>query len=461
LKKHFAIILVLIILLVSCQNTPGTTDESGLFSEISADVSEISEVNEVSDLSIESGISEQEKAEFIANARRLLEADAEITSLIINGEIYKDEQKKDGGTVLYPLSAENKYYEFSKLEELVYSVYTKEGGEYIINFPTYGTGRVVSVSGKTWYSTHFAPDFNDHAKSIKLISLNEKSGRVEVKTENGYTVNINFENTSAGWRMSKGLYQAVTEFKHTVPSGDEVKSTAMNMGSAKTLTGKCLVINVFLSDSVSSWKDDDIKVALSRLNKARDFTVSLASFYGGSLDLTATDQTTSLYIETKDKIPTDISDFVWIDLLFCDTVYGSLEGYAESHFDLESYDNWCVLFHLNKKGRSYAIPCDKANSDWQHYYAERCVVFHTTDQSYQYYNSPGVYAHELFHLFGASDLYTPYISDEDAKLLYNYFPNDIMNVIPLDLELASVSPFTAYRMGWLDYLDEQFYFLTD
>jgi hypothetical protein len=261
--------------------------------------------------------------------------------------------------------------------------------------------------------------------------------------------------------MDECLFKAVTDVKNASFDRSKNTSTAMGQGSAKALSGSFLIINVFLNDQVSEWDNTDIDDVLTKMNSACAFMERSAAGYGVSLNVISTDKTKSLYLETTEKLPTDINDFVWIDLLFADTVYRTLQGYAENYFNLDSYDNWCVMFHLNKKGRSYAIPCDKANSDWANYNAERCVIFHTDDDTYAYYDSPGVYVHELFHLFGAVDLYTPYITDEDDSMLKIYFSNDIMRIIPTDDELASVSPYTAFKLGWVGYIDEQFLFLAE
>lgn len=454
MKKYFLILLSLIVLLVSCGGQSTLPDES-ITSNDNSDTS----YHFVSENPEESTEESGDITEFLTLVNELLDKDERLTSLIILGEIYKDETDINGGVIIAPLSGSNEFYEYSRLKELANSVYTGEGGEYVLNFPPYGTNTVVNVSEKTWYSTHFVPDYSDKAATLRLLSFDENRSKILVTTQKGIEVELDFVNTPEGWRMAECLYKAVTDKINSASSSDEYKSTAMGMGSASALTGNCLIINVFLSDSVSEWEDGDVEKSLSRLGNACDFAETLSAYYGQSLDITSTDKAASLYLKTSDKIPADINEFVWIDLLFSDTVYKSLEGYAASHFDLESYDNWCVMFHLNKKGRSYAIPCDRANSDWEHYTAERCVVFHTDDENYSYYDSSGVYAHELFHLFGAADLYAPYISNDDSDLLNNYFPNDIMRTIPLDIELASVSPFTAFRLGWLGYLDQQFTFL--
>ena len=55
------------------------------------------------------------------------------------------------------------------------------------------------------------------------------------------------------------------------------------------------------------------------------------------------------------------------------------------------------------------------------------------------------YRHELYHLFGAMDLYQ---NDEVAKAAVRYFPNSIMQYSGEDLR---VDELTAYLMGWTDY----------
>ena len=216
------------------------------------------------------------------------------------------------------------------------------------------------------------------------------------------------------------------------------------------------MINVFIDDAESSWTDAEIKETLSRVNTALDFINSAAASYGSDFAASATNVTDSPRLTTVEKIPSEMENYIRIDLLFGGTVYGSLAGYVAEYFDTEKLDNYCVLLHLNKDGRSYSLRCDIENYDWQLYTCERAVIYHPADVADIYYDHPAVYAHEILHLFGAYDLYGEFITAANDKAIDNYFKNDIMRTVGGDIDLLGVSPFTAYACGMTGILHEQF-----
>lgn len=403
-----------------------------------------------------------EKARFLQTAAHLLRKDGDIAALIIVGGIYKDEAEFKTDVSLRPLSENNPYGEFAVLQTFIDSVYTQKAGEYVLSFPPYGTPTVKNIDGKTWSSTHFAPQavHMDPNFAPQLVEYDEESALVLVETDAGFRISVPFTYTPGGWRMDACLYRLAAEYKNKTPEAlDSRRFLSMNAGSAPKLAGKTLLINIFINDLVSEWDEKAVLSVLEREQSACLFLENTAKSHQIPLEIEITGEKTSLYLETAEKIPTGVNDFIWIDLLFSHTVYTSLEGYIRRSFDTARYDGWCAVLCLNKKGQSFALSCDKEHSDWERYVAERAVIYHTDDESYAYFDSPGVYAHELLHLFGARDLYPPYVDSLKDSLLENYFPNDIMRVIPSDIGLAAVSPYTAFRVGWLGYLEEQFLFL--
>ena len=69
------------------------------------------------------------------------------------------------------------------------------------------------------------------------------------------------------------------------------------------------------------------------------------------------------------------------------------------------------------------------------------------------------FVHEIFHLFGAIDLYN--LDDERLMLAKKYFPDDVMLTIWDEINLCEIGELTLFLIGWSDYLDEKYKILLD
>jgi hypothetical protein len=110
-------------------------------------------------------------------------------------------------------------------------------------------------------------------------------------------------------------------------------------------------------------------------------------------------------------------------------------------------DSWVVLFHPREAGRSFAIPAEIS--------LHRCVELAVCYAQHaplrgevrgRIRPSPSTYAHELLHLFGATDKY-------DVVSLDDFPPGsvterDIMRCSHYDLEHLRIDPLTAAEIGW-------------
>ena len=393
-----------------------------------------------------------EEPDFMSEVVSLLERDAELTETFIFGGIYKGEDLTGDPYELHPLSETNAYALPSAVFSALGAVYTAKGAEEMLAFPEYGTSNVAVKGKKTYYSFHFVPERSPAAvpHSAELRELGKSHAVVAVSDTAGGDHEITLTLTEEGWRLDRAFWFC------THNAGETPKLTAASIGSAREARGECLVINVFIDDAESSWTDAEIKETLSRVNTALDFINSAAASYGSDFAASATNVTDSPRLTTVEKIPSEMENYIRIDLLFGGTVYGSLAGYVAEYFDTEKLDNYCVLLHLNKDGRSYSLRCDIENYDWQLYTCERAVIYHPADVADIYYDHPAVYAHEILHLFGAYDLYGEFITAANDKAIDNYFKNDIMRTVGGDIDLLGVSPFTAYACGMTGILHEQF-----
>ena len=458
-------ILAACLLLGACSGSVPDATQSGQTSpeersepvseEISEPVSEPASAQESEEESFEGSSEESSEPDpsalFFKEATELLAKDWYLTELIIMGGIRVIETIDDP-FALQPLSQDNPYHDSSVLKAELESVYTEEAISEILAYPMYGAP-LVSIDGPvTRVSAHFCPaaESPQVVPNAVIESFSELYAAVSVPDLNGETHLIGFVPTENGWRMERSYFFSV----HDQTIAPEL--SASNTGSAASVPGKCLIINLFIDDGESSWTDGEIDTVLGLVDTAASFIKSSSGSYGAGFEYECTDRSASLRLATDEKLPSDMENYVRFDLLFAGTVFGSLKNYAASYFDLEKYDNYCVLIHLNKKGRSYSLRSDTANFDREFYSCERAVTYYSADAGYEYRSTASLYAHEILHLFGANDLYGESVTAEQAAAIAHYYPNDIMAGVSDDIEMLGVSAVTAYAAGMLSRLPEQF-----
>jgi len=456
LKNKFETLYILLIaaliVLSGCGDTVVPTVSDGIGSEVSADFASSAEDS-----------SEESRPEVQLNADEesilaLVEADTEIAKLIVSGDIYSKEWIN--GYEYIPLETDSPYHSFSALETLISDTYSAESGIYglYFSYPTQSGPTVKNIDGVTNVCLAYAPEITviPDISTAEFTSLTAYGASLNVTCSDGKKYAFNAVREDGNWRLENSLFFMSKALQSDTSWDSSDLEHGQNEGSAKSLTGNCLVVNVFIDDRVSSWSDDEVESVLHYMDDSVLFLENEAARYGAELDLYSTDKEHSVYLKTSRNITTSLEEYLWIELLFADTTYRTLEGCVKSYFNLESYDNWCVMLHIDKNGRSYALPCNSDYYDHEIYYSERAVMYYSADTSYEYYSVAGTYAHEMLHLFGANDLYDTNVTDDTVKLLEHFFPNEIMRVVYNDLGTQAISPYTAYRVGWIGELTEPF-----
>ena len=241
-------------------------------------------------------------------------------------------------------------------------------------------------------------------------------------------------------------------------------TTAMHGGTAKTLTGNCLIYNVFVNDAESEWTAKATESVLGMLEEAANFLERRFEESGsdGKLSVRFTDASNSAFLSFDEAAPTDASGMNWLGYAFSKTEHGTPNAYLKQCVkNVSDYDNVCFLFLFNKAGRSFATPYDSQYKDCEDYRYERAQIFFSTDRSFEFFCNPSVLAHELLHLFGAVDLYEPHVDTEDAAKVEELFPTELMRFEPTDIFQAEISSLTAYLIGWTKVLPNEYGFLFD
>ncbi len=450
-SKYKLICLLLAAVLVFCACGDGSEDVSDTdFSDISDAESEVSEAYSEYEPNKPFNQGQEEILE-------LIEKDVLLTDLFINGEVCPNILTEYSYTTL---ESSNVYHDFSAVENALNDVYSAECdvAERYLSYPTSAAPVVKNSGGVTSVCRAYVPGFNvePDISTAEFLSFSSDAASVSVKCSDGRSYVYEAVKAEGKWRLTTSLFFMNLSLPSEILWEDSGLQNGQNEGSAKRLCGDCLIVNIFVDDAVSSWKSDDIDNALRYISDAAFFLENEAAVYGTGLRFNFTDKNSSVYIKTSKNISSAGDDLLWIELMFADTVYRTLEGCAASYFDLDSYDNWCVLIHVSKSGRSYAIPCNSDYYDHEIYSSERAVMFYSADASKPYYSVAANYAHELLHLFGAQDLYEDTVTSNSVMFIKHFFPNEIMFNIHDDIGTQAVSPYTAYRVGWSDTLPEPF-----
>lgn len=226
--------------------------------------------------------------------------------------------------------------------------------------------------------------------------------------------------------------------------------SSYGLGSAKYLEGRNLLYSLFVDTPQSTWNDEEKEVTLLNLNRAALYIEETAQEYGQETELVC-DWQENEKLTGRAAVDFDIAD----DKDFLDRLDQEIGVWVESLVDyeamMEEYDaeGIALLVFVNNPGTSYAIVYDGMDNP------KESVVFFAGEP-------PAVYAHEILHLFGAHDLYQDAeYTKEITDYLQEAYPSEIMRTVTgrkgeifEETIVNTVSPVTAYHLGWIDEIEE-------
>ncbi len=221
------------------------------------------------------------------------------------------------------------------------------------------------------------------------------------------------------------------------------------LGNCRKLEGNPVVVLLFVDDRESTWTAEEVEAfTQEHVLVGLEFLEKQAKLWGVHLDFTVESYSTpfsgyelaydgvvntNLFVggSTKDVLGQAATD------IGCASDWELYSYYKSKHPD----DDIIFLNLLNKAGISYAR---HAISTGYSAYSEHCVIF--TD----YLDGTGgsrasTVAHEILHLFGAEDFYTP--SSREALALQQY-PDDIMLLRFNEMDDHDLGDCTAFSVGW-------------
>lgn len=226
--------------------------------------------------------------------------------------------------------------------------------------------------------------------------------------------------------------------------------SSYGLGSAKYLEGRNLLYSLFVDTPQSTWNREEMEDTLQSLNRAAFYIEETAQEYGQETELVC-DWQENEKLTGKATVDFEIAD----DKDFVDRLDQEIGVWVESIVDyeamMEEYDaeGIALLVFVNNPGTSYAIVYDGTDNP------KESVVFFAGEP-------PAVYAHEILHLFGAHDLYRDAeYSKEITDYLQEAYPSELMRTVTgqkgeiYEEDIVNtVSPVTAYHLGWLDEIEE-------
>lgn len=228
---------------------------------------------------------------------------------------------------------------------------------------------------------------------------------------------------------------------------------AFNIGVCKTLAKNAHVMVLFLDDAESGWDEEAITEYLQEaVDPALTYLENEAAEYGITLDLDY-----SYYVDETGKPCSvaylgtvtdgaDINDDIMEQSAAALGFTSKFEMLEQDRID-SGEEQIAYLVCTNKNARSFAVISSGEGMEYM-------MLFNQIPDKWSRKN--GV-AHEMLHLFGAEDMYAENgknINREKlAKKLHRY---DVMLEARWDISKNTVGPFTAYCIGWLDELPEEY-----
>ena len=118
-------------------------------------------------------------------------------------------------------------------------------------------------------------------------------------------------------------------------------------------------------------------------------------------------------------------------------------------------DHYMSIILCNVKGRSFSCPVSKElySFNKEEFFFESCVLYRYDAVDYVLKSTSASIAHEILHLFGATDLYAHDDTPEEQVIEEKFrhiYPNSIMLGAPYGIERTEVDELNAWLVGWCD-----------
>ena len=366
----------------------------------------------------------------VEDAKTLLERDRKITEMFVCNSLVNYEPSAN--TLTRPLDEGSEFHLFETVEALLDSTYVQEGGnkDYFLKYPSYGAPSVYNVDGITNVFNHPGSIYSDFADLSTLsVSDTEDVSRktLKVTTVSGKEVSLSAVLHEDKWLLEKGIFLSNPLDSSPLTGG----FASSGLGSFSSLTGKLLVIELYVHDDGSEFTEEKKIAFHSKVVSAFSKIESEAKKYSSDV----TFEYKEAHFEHDGVVGTRDYDF---DVVFAETGFGNktdypatLRAFAEETCGVSEYDGYFFVVCLDKNMKSY-YNYYLDTSETELYYGERIVVGNNV--------SSQEIAYAAVRSLGGQS-YGGYL----GSLYKAYFPKDI--IVYDDFENCEISEFTAYACG--------------
>lgn len=463
--KTLSVLIAVVLVFSSCELPRADADKGETDSAAESTATAVSE--ETPEVSVLTSELDEETEKLVNAAKELLLADAEVIDLFANlslaeqaEDIVVTEYGYKISEYYYTLPSDCIYSDYETLSDFVHSVYTAESGvaeEYLTNWPRRGRKVFLKTyEGNTEFCYIYDAEFDTDFASGDVYYTGMNGDNYCFVYSKGSSV-YNFEMTGEDgeYKLTDSIFFIDEEIR--INAGNE-ETTFENKGSAATLRGDCLWINVFVNDGYASWSEEEREKAIEKVEAAAEHIRYYAGKFGAD-DLNL--ETLYIGFETSQTMAVDYTNAYWARQSFSMLSWGSIDNFVKDIPEVLECDNYSLMFHFNRYGRCFAVPYDKSGNTGSDIYYETTVVYNGAKGDGEYYMCPSVYEHEFLHSYGALDLYEEQLTAKGNALAEAYFPYDIMRVEPEDISCCYIGELTAKLIGWIDYIPDQYAELVD
>lgn len=374
----------------------------------------------------------------VEKAVELLKRDRAVTEIFVGNSLCDSSMK----TVKRSLVPEGEEYaDFSEIESLMANTYLSDSGdrEFFLSYPENLEPSVKSVDGRTSVFRHAGSKYNDYADytTVSVADTEDETVKeITYTTRAGNKLKVNARRSQEGkWLLEKGIYRLNASEAPEI----ETVFNKINQGSFKSLSGKILVVSLFVSDNKSKFDDESEAAFNKKVVAAAERASQNAEQWGAHVQFDFASRSFSHKGELGER-PIDF------DIMLAKTSFGSLQTFAQATLDLSGYDGYFFVVCLNKEVETSFEACD-GTEDTQIHYGERAIIG-SSATALDVYKS-------IYCLLGA-DLRNDETADMYTESLYDYyFPNDV--AVTSDLETAEISPVTALMCGVTDELNSLYH----
>lgn len=246
--------------------------------------------------------------------------------------------------------------------------------------------------------------------------------------------------------------------------GDSYANT-WNVGSAKKLSGKVYVLEVWLTSPGTAWNKTEMGNIQYKINNALAWLQRMAARYSVNVEFVkgsyhgdgggvAVENLPRSYDDCANQpllLPRALKVIGYEDIIQC---YNRLK-------EISGTDNIIVLTLINNDGWSNANQFSTlhATNHFRDYFLESVNIFRTDDGVP---TDGQTIAHEILHLFGAWDMYGGQVSAAAGQWANQHYPNEIMLQVSSPLDELTISPLTAWLVGLTsEYSDWYMYFIRE